>query len=400
MRVLVISDLHACTVKDYALDDSSHYSPHNKAISDLECPIRSLLKYIDDRSSKDPLVADYVICPGDIIHQAQPEGLSKAWDDIHSIARKVNAKTVIATAGNHDVDSRHQHSDFDPKGELQAISPFFPLSSEAHSNEYWARNLTIVQDSDANIVVLNTCAYHGSSDILNEQKHGRISKHTLNYLEKRLNKITGDLNNRVNILLCHHHPQSVPTPNANDFQDIKGGADLLAILNKPEYGTWLIIHGHIHYPYIEYSRGNTTSPIIFSAGSVAAKLYWDLGTKTRNQFYTLDISRHSTGVLVGQGKSHIWGPGHGWKEADTRYGIPPEFGFGIRNPPASWVGPITSAVSSYLSWDELVTAIPDLRFLSYGDIAALAHHLRHNASPRFHVIEVNGSITEVVKLSP
>ncbi|MCB9164377.1 MAG: metallophosphoesterase [Flavobacteriales bacterium] len=398
MRLLVLSDLHACAVADYALKDSSHYSPHNTAISDLECPIRSLLGFIDARSKKDAMVADYVICPGDIIHQAQPEGLSKAWEDIHTIARKVNAKTVIATAGNHDVDSRHKHSDFDPKGELQTISPFFPLADETFSNEFWSRNLTIIQESEANIVVLNTCAYHGSSDVPDEQKHGRISRHTLNYLDKRLSEMVNDLNNRVNILLCHHHPQPVATPNANDFQDIKGGADLLAILNKPDYGSWLMIHGHIHYPYVEYARGTTTSPIIFSAGSVAAKLYWDLGTTTRNQFYILDISRHPSGAVVGQGQAYIWGPGHGWKEADAQYGIPPVFGFGIRNPPASWIPQISSAVSSFLSWDELVTAIPDLKYVSYGDIAALAHHLRRNGSPRFQVSEVNGSITEIVKL--
>jgi 3',5'-cyclic AMP phosphodiesterase CpdA len=394
MRLIVLSDLHACAVEDYGKDDSSYYSPLYEGIGVLECPIRSLKLFIEEHQ----ITADFLICPGDIIHQAKPEGLQSAWTAIQEIASAVKAKHVIATAGNHDLDSRHKYSDFDPKGELQSVSPLFPCIDEHQTNEYWARNLTVIQTDEANIVVLNSCAYHGWVKE-EEQKHGRISAHTIRYLEKRLCEMKGDLQSKVNILLCHHHPQPVPSPNANDFEDLKGGANLLTLLNQPEFGSWLIIHGHIHYPYVEYARGTTSAPVIFSAGSVAAKLYKELKTTTRNQFYTIDVVLHSTNVVVGSGRAYNWGLGHGWKDSEKAYGIAPNFGFGIRTPPAAWISQIADVVETFLEWDELVALLPDLRFLTQGDLDVLKHRLKNNIAPAFRLVEgASGVINQIVKL--
>jgi hypothetical protein len=59
--------------------------------------------------------------------------------------RKVKARVLLGTVGNHDVDSRLRFSEFDPKGHLQALSPPFP-GVNGVADRYWARNFHIQEE--------------------------------------------------------------------------------------------------------------------------------------------------------------------------------------------------------------------------------------------------------------
>jgi hypothetical protein len=71
------------------------------------------------------------------------------------------------------------------------------------------------------------------------------------------------------------------------------GQFLLDLLAYDSNGDWVVLHGHKHCPKISYAAGGVTSPIVFSCGSIGAKLYPELNGNVRNQWYLLEFSSPS-----------------------------------------------------------------------------------------------------------
>jgi len=367
LKIAVVSDLHAYE----ALGSESSVSPSHLKISlpynePGKHPISGLIQLIETER----LRADILLCAGDMGDKAQPTGIQYAWKAIHDIGRKLEATLVTATSGNHDLDSRFLTTkDADPKGVLLALDPPYPLPEEALNDKYWARNYVIVDQNEYRLIILNSCAQHGTES--HEIEHGRISSLTLASMAKDLDQLEPK---EINVLLCHHHPQQHMELNLGDYDAMKNGQLLLDMLATGRYGRWLVIHGHKHHPKVTYACGPATSPIIFSAGSLSAVLYPELQTKARNQFYLISMTRKHIKQfgLVGTILAWDWAFGEGWAPAaNTNSGLPASSAFGFRGDPRQTALRISTFVSHKMTWEQICSHIPEAAYYLGQDLETL-----------------------------
>jgi hypothetical protein len=374
LKLFVISDLHAFDGNSggpeaRADDFPSHL---NIAAASGHNPLTSLEVLIKSEN----LTADALLCCGDMCDKAYPSAISYVWDKLQLIKVQLTAPTLFATLGNHDLDSRYKYINYDAKGYIQLLTPGFPVADEGHSNRFWAKHFTVFDSPDMRTVILNSSAYHGCND---EYKHGRIADSTLSMLRDTL-KTTPKRD--VNLLLCHHHPLRHAEVPIEDYSEMKNGAGLLKLLGSGEFGSWLLVHGHIHYPKIEYAPGGAASPVIFSAGSLSAQLYSSYGPKVRNQCYLLELpvdEIRSFGLVVGRFKAWDWTPGIGWIPARVNSGLPHYGGFGCRESAVRMAKKVRAAFSgkpNRLDWNHLEAQIDDLSFVLPQDIANLRTELK------------------------
>lgn len=350
-------------------------------------PLAALRQLIE----KEDLRADVLLCAGDITNQAKPNPLQRAWPWLHRIRDALGATALVSTVGNHDLDSRHNYNDYDARGMIQAVATDLPVDNSSSVNEFWARHLCLTRVAGVTIVVLNTCAFHPESP--EEQERGRISRYTLQRLRELLEteKDTDRLG-PVGVLLCHHHPNAHPQmADDPDYEEMVRGAELLDFLGSGEWGNWLIVHGHKHVPGLYYAQGSASSPVVFAAGSLSARLYDTLQTRARNQFYVLDVrlSLVKKYGLVGSGRAWDFASGAGWAPADTGSGLPRVFGFGVRQSSVALASEVAEAVGEgVLEWDELRDRVPEVEFLLPADFRNLKRSLRSNHDIR--VLESEG----------
>jgi hypothetical protein len=147
---------------------------------------------------------------------------------------------------------------------------------------------------------------------------------------------------------------------------MKGGEELLALLDADPSCPWLVVHGHKHVPRLSFGPGESCPPIIFSAGSVSSTFYGSLASRVRNQFYILELSQRLTPTtnLVGTFRAWDWAAGIGWAPASPKNSLPPFGGFGFRGNNAHLTTRIQSEVprNGYIKWSELLAKVPELEF--------------------------------------
>ncbi len=378
VSIAVVSDLHAYDDPDATGTIPSHLCVKDPEVEPTKHPIVGLLKLIKD----DLLQADLLLCAGDLADKARPAALKYAWQKAHSLARALKAPIIAATTGNHDVDSHYIYNKFDAKGVLQALTPPFPLSQPALCDKYWSRNFVIIEKPPLRLAVLNTAAFHGTGS--EEYKHGRISPYTLDAFEAELQ---GCPIMPVNILLCHHHPQQHQELDLGDYDVMKNGQLLIDTLGKGTYGRWIIIHGHKHHPKLTYAAGSSSSPVVFSAGSLCAQLYLQLQTRARNQFYiiTLPYKTFATLGLVGTIAAWDWATGIGWNKAQKTPGLPWQSGFGCRTDPALLATQVAPRISTVSEWRTVLQSHPELEYLLPQDLVLLFEALKRDHN--IHVVE-------------
>lgn len=387
LRIAVASDLHA---HPGANPSPSHLDTTQPEAITNQHPIAALLDLIQ----KNSLTANVLLSPGDLGDKANPLGTSYAWSALARIAKTLNCDTYIATAGNHDLDSRFNDTDFDPAHILRGLSPEFPLQDEQLNDIYWSRDYSIKDLPSLRIVVLNSSAYHGYTGI--EMNHGRISERALKQLESDLCKRGPK---PVNILLCHHHPHQHSELELGEGDVMKKGQLLLDLLGSGRHGRWLVIHGHKHHPKISYAAGGNLSPVVFAAGSFSAILKGPLQTVARNQFYLIefDVNKCNKRALVGTVKAWDWSAGIGWIEAASmNSGLPARFGFGVRTDPSAIAKRVSDAIcrsEGILTWDAICTKIPDSLFLLPQDLSEMTHILEADYS-----LVVNYDGTKIVQV--
>jgi 3',5'-cyclic AMP phosphodiesterase CpdA len=394
LKIAVVSDLHAFDSKENDLTTSpSHLKITLPENDPGKHPISGLIQLIEDEK----ISADLLLCGGDMGDKAQRAGIMYSWKAIHQLGEKLNARLVTATSGNHDLDSRYiTTEDADAKGILLGLEPPYPLSDEALNNKYWARNYVIVDKEQYRLVLLNSSAYHGTEP--DEINHGRVSEATLSFIKKELTALGPKL---INILLCHHHPQQHMDLRLGDYDVMKNGELLLNMLGSGDFGRWLIIHGHKHHPKVTYAKGSSTSPVIFSAGSLCANLYLQLQTKARNQFYliTLPFNDQDYG-LVGIIQAWDWAYGDGWAPAaSSNSGLPAISAFGYRGDPRILAKKINELLTTRdvakLEWDTVSASLPEVTYLLPQDLHTLDQELKSRYGLTF--LEEGGRPREVGK---
>jgi len=303
-----------------------------------------------------PLSADVVICCGDLGDKAHPDAQQYAWREVHALATCLGAGIVIGTAGNHDVDSRYEHNDYDAKGQLLSLRPRFPIDDETKWLEYWAKNYTTLDVGLVRFLALNSAAYHGGGKSQAEEfEHGRVSNSTLD-------SIIADLDAQgprpANILICHHHPYKNDVIKLDDYSGMRDGDLLINRLSSSNLGPWMVIHGHKHLPRLFYALGGNLMPTIFSAGSFAARLYPELQDLARNEFYIIELEvPPETGLvssLRGRIKAWQWSYGNGWIQPQAGVGLGREAAFGAR----ADLGTMASSVAGHLKTTSAGQAVP------------------------------------------
>jgi 3',5'-cyclic AMP phosphodiesterase CpdA len=376
LRIAVISDLHVFSGSSNTGDCPSTIGTADPQDAPERHPFRGLAQLIE----REGITADLLICPGDLSDKAEPSALIYAWNKLHELKDQLGAKRLMATTGNHDVDSRNQFNDHDPKGNLQSLVPMFPGIEEALCDRYWSRNFAIIEEQDVRIVLLNSTAFHGyGTSAQPEYNHGRISARTVSALRQAL--VNGE--GRINIFVCHHHPVTHNPVEEADYSEMIGGDRLVEMLDSGDFGSWLLIHGHKHYPRLAYAAGGASSPVIFSAGSFSAFLYQKIASRTRNQFYILEIPLDELDALeldiAGTLTAWDWINMVGWQPAGPRSGLPHKVGFGWRESArtiANLIATYLSTTSAVVTGEELLTAIPKLRFLRPEEIDQVVRRLR------------------------
>lgn len=380
MRVLVFSDLHAVSRR-----------PEKGAVP-------SLIEFsnTDRTSTRDPLVGlkslleqgivakpNLIICAGDIADKADAVATRSAWIEINDLATACGIRDVLATCGNHDLDSRHSGNSFDPKGFLRRLTPSFPMPkfqrSDMEQLRYWADNFSIVEGPSWRVLNINSCAYHGyGSEAKPELDHGRISDHTLNDIKDAIGKFEG-LNEKINICLLHHHLKEISSDTFKDKSKMEGAENLLATLAESKYGEWFVVHGHRYRAGI-YCAGGNTAPIVLSCASFSATLAGDEQNPSPNQFYMIEFESRGNGRARVKGivRSWNWTPSYGWLEASPKPGgLPSRAGFGFRGDILDLADKVAEEVlmRKRISWDDLQVSYPDIKFLIPGDIDNFAQSL-------------------------
>ena len=370
-RIAIASDIHAH--EEEGDDSPSHLRVGAEEGNPIKHPIEGLKKLIDDES----LTADYFLCPGDLGDKASRKGIQYAWRLLNDLKESLDAKAIIATVGNHDVDSYGKETDFDPRGYLQSLSPLFPVDQESLYDRYWSRHFAIIECECARVISLNSSAFHGYKD---EHRHGRISDFTISQLKTALDSTAPK---PINILMCHHHPLQHSELTLGEHDVMHGGQLLLDLLGSGSYGEWLLVHGHKHHPKICYAAGSGSSPIVFAAGSLCANLFKNVQASARNQFYILEFNLDdiSSQGLVGKFLAWDWILEAGWRPASASSGLPAVGAFGSRAKPTLLARQIDAAMEvQILRWDQVLADCPDLKYVIPSDISSLQETLirQHN----------------------
>jgi predicted phosphodiesterase len=374
LKLAVVSDIHAAS--------SSH--EHSRGSHLVVPPAIGRRNPLDDLQTliKSGAVGsvDYLVCPGDITNQADPEAFQWMWERLRDVASSLGPAALMATCGNHDLDSRYLAAanvdDPDAKGALLSLQSPFPELAETEHNEYWAHNCVVLERGSPcahRFALLNTCAYHGLE--ANETKHGRVSGRTIRRLVGRL---TDRPRVGLNVLVCHHHLAPLPSWGAEpDYQYVKKGSELLRELERLNIGPWLVVHGHRHWPDCIYAQGGSTSPVLFCAGSFGKS-----ESQVVNQFHVLSIDVDGTAARArGTIQTWFWSLSSGWQPSVPTSGqraLSYRSGFGYCGSIETLVQQVSTVVpmGGFMEWDDLATRIPELRHLLPSDFDMLRASLK------------------------
>lgn len=312
-----MSDLHATSAVPG--DKAGSWITTTTARDDMNHPILGLQHLLEHES----LAPTLTLCAGDITDKADATALASAWQDVARLAGALDS-TLVATAGNHDVDSR-AGTELDPRGVLFDLTPLFPHNDEKSRADYWSRNYCIVDGPETQtgeiawrVVSLNSSAFHGlSTDHGKELDHGRVSRRTTRRIEEDLRLLP---NAKVKVLLVHHHVEQLPEVDTEEKGQLREVEHLLALLERT--GPWLVIHGHKHRPYFQYARGGAGSAAVFSSASMSAYAWGQASSIAANQVHLItlsDPSAHGVPMLgiAAKFRSWSWRPGLGWTEAEA-----------------------------------------------------------------------------------
>lgn len=340
---------------------------------------------------------DLVVTPGDLGDRAEQAGLSYAWTFLSRLTALSSKKLLIATTGNHDVDSRYGHSSFDAKGFLLSLTPSYPTYCELEPNNntlltrsqlmFWAQNFFIERIGIYRFVILNSSAYHGMGKDNSEFEHGRISTYTLEQLRRHLHeeeeagkKAVQPI--KLNILVCHHHLVSDGPADSADHTALHGAHALVDFLSSNEFGRWLVIHGHRHRARLLQVGGAGGGPYVLSAASFGATRDKDYENTSPNQAHLIELDAESMDRFgyypAGRIRSWTWQQGVGWlADRFSSGGLPPITGFGYRGSIDAAAAQIAAATQSLPArWDELCEMNPELSFLDYRQITDLRTTLK------------------------
>lgn len=371
VTLAVLSDLHAAPKSSDPKGTEVKLYSDGDSFGQHENPLSSLYELIE----REKLTADFVICPGDMTNRADGGALRFVWARLHDLKSRLNASEVIATVGNHDVDSRGHSEDTIPRESLMRLLPRFPIDNDSLSDHFWAHGYFLTTIGRIRFLVLNSSWLHEHRD---ELERGAVTSYTLEKLRRDLQEQT---HADFNIAVCHHHPHV--------HSELELGGDIM--LNGQKLldtlagnATWFVIHGHKHHPKIELAQGEFRQPVVLACGSFSGRLEGANATVSRNYFHMVQVEKFGEDdELRGIVTSWHWASGLGWEGyGNANKTFPSRLGFGFNGSIPQLARLVADSMGGHplKKWHEMVAIHPDLAHLTPRKLTALcsALHEKHN----------------------
>lgn len=372
VRILLFSDLHACT-PDREGNGISSFLVNSRKEQYNPSPLEAAANLMVEEG----IEIDWVLCAGDMATKAEPEGQLYAWEELQKVKKILGAKVLIGAVGNHDIDSRFDYDDHDPKGAVQDLADF-PMGNETLNNHFWSKNYAIYEEGNFRLININSAAFHGyapepAKSTPPEYKHGRIDKRII----KNILRDIKDNQLSINIILTHHHVIYNKDITYDDYSVMKNGQHFLSEICKTIDGGVIVLHGHEHWPQLIYGPiEGGYAPVIFSAASTCTHLVSPMSASVSNQFYCIEIEDEEISddgwLPCGQVQAWHWVPEDGWQCSPPDMKIPSEIGFGVRDTAKKTANDVVDYLKkqpiSWASLAEIRDKNPKFKYLTASDL--------------------------------
>jgi Calcineurin-like phosphoesterase len=356
VRMVVISDIHAT---------ESGNPLTNVAESTESDPSQNALIAACELIHREAADADCIICPGDLVNEGETAPMGWVWRKLQELSQGIDAP-LVATVGNHDVALKATGAER-PNSALRDLDPRFPYPEQTCLDTYWAHDFAVVSQADWRVLAVNSSAQLGFYDE-SERDHGRLGRHCMRELPKRLDEIGAG--KPINVCIVHHHPQEWTEDSDRPTSHMTEGDRLIELLEgRPE--RWMMIHGHMHHPRLDYIGYGSGGTVRLASGSIGANLLSESGVQVRNQIHIVDFdlgARDLGLVIAGEVRSFDWEPGQGWLEPGPQSGLADREPFGYRRDGlelAAWLhGVGRERDQRSWKWEEVVAIEPRCRYLA------------------------------------
>lgn len=384
LKLGIISDLHCLhSSSDSKETKSSFLYTDLLPYPESKHPISALIKLIKEEE----IETDYLLCPGDITHRVDKQGLLTGLNYLKKVNAKINSKDLIISTGNHDIDTFSIHKNL--PGSLSILknsSKNYPTNDKDLNRNYWEEGFYLKEYDDLAILNINTCHnLHQPSDLENIILDQAI-------IDKIIDKIkSSNLKQGIpKIVLMHHHPIKHSNIDEDLYpdKDVLGNGDIL-IQNLKSQGFNLIIHGHKHWGRLKNDNGVD----IFCSGSFSCTLNVS-DTAYVNLFHVMEVI-NDNGKMTGKIKTWDFSPSFGWSNSTNSQKFPHITGFGVNkhiNILEEEVLELFTESSGTVSKDfeKLLEIHPHFNFLSYENLVELEDKLK-NKKIVFHPSLTSGA---------
>lgn len=358
------------------------------------------------------LVADAILCPGDIAFQNSAITLSAGWKHLVDLGQRLSCEHVICATGNHDVTSRSMADALKkavirnlkagngPFEQLKCLHPPYPSVTRGdighqqgrhHRVSYFGAGLVLVTAQKYQVLIVNSCSEHGHDEF--EHERGTFPHSAAEELKAALRQC--DVK-KISVAVMHHPPESHTQDGAGAHDFVDNGQELLKLLANQ--GDWLVVHGHKHEARLGQASGSGLQPIVFGAASLAIHLE-AIGGTVRNQFYLLKVRLESRG-LTGRFRTWDWSTGRGWEPATPEGdGIYDGAAFGARDA-YRVITDIAALKALPMDWSEVIRLVPDADLLPPEARNQVRQRLRERHGLHIHADSRDGQWTTLEKAAP
>jgi len=375
ISIAIISDLHCHHSRKFDKEDSIRKESY--LLTDLPRnppdahPVQSLIEFIN-KDQNDLFKCNYLICPGDITHQVDIQGFLSGWEFIKEIGELLKVEDVIATLGNHDVDSRYSLSEdvFNIARSLEVRG--FPFSNKELIRDFWSDGFCIYEGEFARVLVVNSVHFHTNED---QAVKGKFDKKQRESLRNKLELLNDE---KIQIALFHHPPIPQTENESKEGDYINEGDQLLNLLEDFKFD--IALHGHKHEPRLRFTSGGENIFPIFSSGSFSIVNPNVVGG-TYNTFHIIKLNKKLGKRACGQIITCEYLPNHGWRLANSGDELfPTSTGFGFRGDISELVKKadqiLTQGSRKTMKWDEMLNEINELNYLTKKESLSFREELR------------------------
>lgn len=390
LRIAIISDLHCHPKRTKEEGADCTYLLTDKLRNPVnDHPVESLLKVIRDW----PIEVNLTLCPGDFTDKANTQGFIDGWSFSLEINQKLNSDNIIATLGNHDVDSHNSFSNYS-LSIAKGIKRGFPLEIDSECDTFWSKGCVFVEKENYRVLVINSSHFHYNKL---SAKSGQIDNDLIDYVHDYLKD---KKDNKIQIAMSHHHPIDHSRFQLGEEDKIVNADGLLDVLGIYQFD--LFIHGHKHDPLLRYFKTTKTNYqlTIFSAGSFSSTSNL-MFTGMRNFFHVIEITKDKKAKGVIDTWTFI--PNKGWEINNDEHGFATRTGFGNDHSLEEIFASIKLLLENhnFMNWDEVITTIPDISHLIPADSKTLSDMLDANGYKlSAHIWKKGQQIFNLNRLNP